>query len=328
MSLSVTEQASTASPLPAPVPLTPAAAGSLRQRAPVPGPAAAVLRTARPRQWAKNLLVFAAPAAAGALLHRPTAVAAALAFVAFTLAASATYFFNDAADAAADRLHPTKSRRPVAAGLISPRAARLIGLLTAAAALAVAATLTWPFAAVVGCYLVLTAAYSARLKKLPVVDVLAVAAGFLLRAAGGGLATGVALSNWFLLVALFGSLFLITAKRSAEYARIQGGTGGAVQVRPALAGYTSQWLHQILTMSLTGTVMAYSLWAFQYVGHDVALPLLALSLVPFLAALMRYSLLVTRGSGETPEEVLASDRFLALAGLSWALLTGAGLYLA
>jgi decaprenyl-phosphate phosphoribosyltransferase len=288
---------------------------------------AALLRTARPRQWLKNVLVFAAPAAAGTILAPATAATAGVAFAAFTLAAIGIYFVNDAADAAADRRHPVKSSRPVAAGLISPGAARMIGFGAAAAALVVAVAVGWWFAAVVAGYLALNGAYSTRLKHIAVVDVLVVAVGFLLRVAGGAVATGVAVSDWFLLVALFGSLFLVTAKRAAERSHLRDSDGG-MPTRPTLAGYSTQWLHQILTMSLTGTVMAYALWAFQYVGHDVALPLLALSLVPFLAALMRYSLLVARGGGEAPEKVLTSDGFLMLAGLGWVLTAGGGLYLA
>jgi decaprenyl-phosphate phosphoribosyltransferase len=278
----------------------------------------ALLRTARPRQWIKNLLVFAAPAAAGVLLRPHVAMATGGAFLAFTLAAIATYFVNDAVDVAADRRHPVKRWRPVAAGLVSPHAAKLAGFGAAVAALAVAGLLGWAFTAVVGGYLTLTAAYSTRLKRMPVVDVLAVAAGFLLRAAGGAVAAGVPLSNWFLLVALFGSLYLVTAKRLAEQK--------LSTVRPTVAEYPSAWLQQVMTMSLTGTVMAYALWAFQYIG-DAALPVLALSLGPFLAALMRYGLLVARGDGEAPEKVVTSDRFLLVAGLIWAGLVAGGLYL-
>jgi decaprenyl-phosphate phosphoribosyltransferase len=308
---------------PTPTATATATAAATASAPPVQGLAAALLRTARPRQWVKNVLVLAAPAAAVTLLKPGTALAAGWALLSFTLAAIGTYFVNDAADAAADRLHPTKRWRPVAAGRISPRAARVIGVGTAATALAAASVLGWSFTAVIATYLVLTAAYSARLKHVPVIDVLTVAAGFLLRAAGGAVATGVPLSNWFLLVSLFGSLHLVTAKRLAEQTRIGIRTEQERSTRPA---YPSQWLHQILTMSLTGTVMSYALWAFQYIRQGTAHPILALSLVPFLAALMRYGLLVSAGGGEAPEKLLTSDRFLLVAGLSWAAMVFAGLY--
>jgi decaprenyl-phosphate phosphoribosyltransferase len=298
-------------------------AGAARHR---PGPAA-LLRTARPRQWLKNLLVLAAPAASGTLLRPGTALAAALALLAFTAAAVATYFVNDAADCDADRRHPVKSLRPVAAGVISRRAALLTGLGAGAASIVLACAVGWPFAGCVAGYLVLTGAYSAGLKHVAVLDVLVVAGGFLLRTVSGAAATGVAVSSWFLLLTLFGSLFLVTAKRIGEQNRVRPGAD-AVDRRRVLAGYCAPWLQQVLTMALTGTVLAYAAWAFQYAGRDVALPVLALSLVPFLAALMRYSLLVARGDGETPEELLTSDRFLLVAGLLWAATAGGALYLA
>jgi decaprenyl-phosphate phosphoribosyltransferase len=301
-----------------------------RERADVPvrplpirgSSAAAYLQTARPRQWIKNLLVFAAPAAAGVLDTPRTAVAAMLAFVAFTLAAVATYFLNDAADMDADRRHAVKSRRPIASGRIGRRTARLVGFGAAVAALGLAGAVSWPFGGCVAAYLVLTGAYTVGLKHIAVLDVLVVAGGFVLRTAGGAAATRAPVSSWFLLLTLFGSLFLVTAKRVGEQNRA-GGAG-----RRVLTGYAPTWLQQILTMSLTGTVVAYAAWAFQYGAHDVALPVLAASLLPFLAALMRYSLLVSRGAGEVPENLVLGDCFLLVAGLVWAGTAGAAVYLA
>jgi decaprenyl-phosphate phosphoribosyltransferase len=114
---------------------------------------------------------------------------------------------------------------------------------------------------------------------------------------------------------------MVTAKRAGELSR-------AGSSRRVLAGYSGPWLQQILSMTLSGTVLAYAAWAFQYRGEDVALPLLALSLLPFLAGLMRYSLLVAHGSGEAPENVIVSDRFLLVSGLIWASSAGSAIYLA
>jgi decaprenyl-phosphate phosphoribosyltransferase len=288
------------------------------------GLASALLRTARPRQWIKNLLVFGVPGASGVLFTAGAARGAILALLVFTLAASGTYFINDAADADADRRHPVKFRRPVAAGEISRPAARWIGYGSAGAALVLALVVNWQFAACVAGYLLLTSGYSAGLKHVPVLDVLIVAGGFLLRAAGGAAATRTGTSNWFLLLVLLGSLYLVTAKRAGELAR----SGHAAPGRRVLAGYSGPWLQQTLSMTLTGTVLTYAAWAFAYFGNDVALPLLAVSLVPFLAALMRYSLLVSQGAGESPETVLTSDTFLLAAGLLWLATAGAAIYLA
>lgn len=282
------------------------------------------VQTARPRQWLKNVLVFAAPGAAGMLLLPATAAAAVWAAVVLTMASAGIYFVNDAKDVESDRCHPTKSLRPVASGRIAPATAYAIGLGLGALALLAAAPLGLAFAAVVATYLALTLAYSTWLKRQPVVDILAVAAGFVLRAIAGAVATGIVPSSWFLLVALFGSLFLVTAKRVAE----QNHPVGATTTRAVLDEYPPSWLQQVLTLSLTGTVLAYATWAVQYLGTDVAMPALALSVGPFLAALLRYSLLVARGEGETPERLLTSDRFLLVAGVVWAALVGSALYLA
>lgn len=282
-------------------------------------PVLAFLRTARPRQWIKNLLVFGAPASTGALF---TAGSSLLAFAVFTLAATGTYFVNDAADVDADRRHPVKARRPIAAGEISPSAARLTGYSCAAFAVALALVVNWQLAACVAGYLLLTGFYSAGLKHIPVLDVLIVAGGFLLRTVGGAAATRTSPSNWFLLLILFGSLYLVVAKRVGELAGTRPATG-----RRVLAGYSAPWLQQVLAMTLTATVLTYAVWALQYHGIDVVLPLLALSLIPFLAAVLRYSLLVAHGAGETPETVLTSDRFLLASGLLWAATAGGAIYL-
>lgn len=285
---------------------------------------AAALATARPRQWPKNLLVLAAPAAAGVLLRPVVAVVAVWAALDFVLASTATYFINDVRDVVADRRHPVKCRRPVADGRLAVGTAYRIGVSLAVLAVAAALPLGPAMVTVVVLYLLLTLAYSVWLKHRPVLDLLAVASGFLLRAAAGGIATGVPLSDWFLLVAVFGSLFLVTAKRSAEE-RTASDAGGT---RRVLSAYPAAWLQQVLTVSLAGTVLAYASWALQYVGADVAQPVLALSVLPFLTAMLRYSLLVAQGDGEAPEEVLFSDPVLLVAGGVWAALVGGALYLA
>jgi decaprenyl-phosphate phosphoribosyltransferase len=273
-----------------------------------------LLATARPRQWIKNVLVFAAPLAAGVLVVPASFVA----LVAFVLASAATYFINDAVDVEADRRHPVKCRRPVASGALSVRAAWLAGLGLTAAALAVAPLAGLALFACVAAYLALTFAYSRWLKRIAVVDILAVAGGFLLRTVGGAVAARVPMSSWFLLTALLGSLFLVTGKRLSELRRDGGG-------RAVLAAYSLPWLQQTLTMTLTGTIIAYAGWAFEFSG-DASLPLLGLSLVPLLAGLMRYSLLVARGDGEAPENLLASDRFLLVSGFAWGTMATAAIY--
>lgn len=285
--------------------------------------ALALLETARPKQWLKNGLVLAAPAAAGTLLNPSVALAVLVALLAFGLASAGTYFINDARDAALDRAHPIKCGRPVARGAISERTAYLVGFALAVLSLVTAWSLGWAVLAVMATYLATTTAYSGWLKHQPVMDILIVASGFVLRAVAGAVATATVLSGWFLLVALFGSLFVVTAKRFAEHEQYLI-TGTA---RSTVQGYPTAWLQQVLTVSLAGTVLAYATWALQYVGTDVFIPLLAVSVVPFLALMLRYSLLVTLGEGEAPEDLIG-DRFLLLSGALWAVSVGGAIYLA
>ena len=195
----------------------------------------------RPQQWIKNVLVGAAPFAAGIILHPKPAAQTALAFAAFCLAASAIYCINDVLDAASDRHHPRKRHRPIAAGELSPRTAVLAGVVLAAAAIAVATPNALRL--VIISYLVLTVAYSAGLKHQPVIELAIVASGFLLRAIAGGPATGIRLSQWFLIVAAFGSLFMVAGKRLSE--NLQLGEA-ASRTRPILARYSASYLRMVI----------------------------------------------------------------------------------
>ena len=285
-----------------------------------------LLRTARPRQWIKNVLVFAAPGAAGVLDDWPALGYAMLAFVSFCLAASGVYLWNDALDVEADRLHPTKRFRPIAAGVVSVRAAQVAGTVAIGAALVVAAGTThWETVAVVGVYVALTITYSAWLKHIAVLDIVAIASGFVLRAAAGAVAVDVAMSKWFILCTVFGSLFIVTGKRYAELRELGG---GAAAVRTTLAEYSVGFLRIVLTMSLGAALVSYCQWAFETSETaDDDIPFFELSIVPMLTALLRYALVLEQGRGAAPEEVFASDRILQLLGLAWVVVYGLGVYL-
>ncbi len=285
-----------------------------------------LIRTARPRQWIKNVLVFAAPGAAGVLDDWPALGYAMLAFVSFCLAASGIYLWNDALDVEADRLHPTKRFRPVAAGEVSVRTAQVAGTVAIAASLAVAAATThWKTVVVVGVYVALTMTYSAWLKHVAVLDIVAIASGFVLRAAAGAVAVAVPMSKWFILCTVFGSLFIVTGKRYAELRELGG---GAAAVRTTLAEYSVGFLRIVLTVSLGAALVSYCQWAFETseTSHD-DLPFYELSIVPMLTALLRYALVLEQGRGAAPEEVFASDRILQLLGLAWVVVYGLGVYL-
>lgn len=288
-----------------------------------PSQARSLLRLGRPGQWPKNLLVVAAPAAGGVLDLPGSLGGTALALVAFVAASVAVYCVNDVLDADADRRHPTKRYRPVASGALSNRTALMAAAVAGTVALGLAGWANLATMLVVALYLTMSATYARWLKHVAVLDIVVVATGFLLRALAGATATDLPVSSWFLLVALFGALYLVAAKRSAEAAREL-----AEPTRRVLAEYPREWLQQVVGVALTGALVSYAMWAFQDVGTDIFVPALAVSVGPFLIALLRYGLIVAKGLGEAPERVLVTDRTLVLAGAVWAVLVAVGVYAA
>jgi decaprenyl-phosphate phosphoribosyltransferase len=275
----------------------------------------AVLRLVRPRQWLKNVLVVAAPGAAGVLLEARSIVKTSIAFVCFCLAASGTYCWNDALDVHADRMHPKKRLRPVASGEVSVPAAEAIGTVLLVVAIAFSFVATWHLTLVVGGYVVITLAYSVRLKHEPVLDLATVTSGFVLRAVAGGVAVGVPISNWFLIVAASVALFVVTGKRSAEHRVL-----GAGLHRRALEHYSTAYLGYVRAVSSTVAILAYCLWAFD-VSDRVGNPMwFQLAIIPFVLGVLRYALLLDRGEGDAPEEVLLGDPVLMLIGVAWVVL--------
>jgi len=278
----------------------------------------------RPRQWLKNVLVFGAPAAAGVLSHRRDLLDSAAAFVVFCLAASGTYCVNDVVDRQADRLHPAKRFRPVASGKVSVPTALALGVTLLAASIGLCLAIGRPkVVVVVLAYVATTVAYSIWLKHEAVVDLGAVAAGFVLRAIAGGVATAVPLSNWFLIVACFGSLFMVTGKREAEIQAL-GDLGGGH--RATLDTYTPSFLRYVRSVSSGVAMTAYCLWAFEKAHGASGAIWFELSIVPFVLGVLRYGLLVDAGKGGAPEEVVLGDRTLQILGAALGLLFALGVY--
>ena len=284
-----------------------------------------LLRTARPKQWLKNVLVFAAPGAAGVLDQWDDLWRTLLMFVAFCLGASAIYLWNDALDVAADRVHPTKRFRPVAAGVVPVATAKVVGTLLPIAALGVAAlTGRWKAVAVVAAYIVVLMLYSLWLKHVAVLDIVTVASGFVLRAAGGAVAVDVVMSNWFVLVTVFGSLFIVCGKLYAEMREIGE---DAASVRVTLAAYNLGYLRLVLAVACGGALLSYCQWAFERSGEaGTDWPFYELSIVPMLTALLRYALVLEQGRGAAPAEVFTDDRVLQLLGLAWVVVFGLAVY--
>lgn len=277
-----------------------------------------LLLTARPKQWVKNVLVIAAPAAAGELFSVRALTRLALVFVLFTACAAAVYLVNDARDADADRAHPVKCRRPVAAGRVPVPAAYAAGITLGVLAPAVAARLCPPEAvALLTAYLAMQLAYCVSLKHVLVVDLVVVTTGFVMRAVIGGLALGIPLSRWFLITTGFGALFMVAAKRYSEAVQM---TGKAGATRALLTEYTTGYLRFVWQLAAGVAVLGYCLWALEEGGvpHTSVLPWRQLSVVAFVLAVLRYAVFADRGTAGEPEDVVLGDRALAVIGLVWA----------
>jgi 4-hydroxybenzoate polyprenyltransferase len=279
--------------------------------------ALAFLELLRPRQWIKNAFVLVGLIFGHAYLDPAMLQAALAATAAFCLASGAVYAFNDARDAAQDRDHPDKRGRPVARGAVSPGEALALSVATGVAALLLAAWIGWKVAAIVAAYLILTAAYTLRLKTVPVLDVVVIAAGFMLRLLAGTLGIGIAPSNWLLACGFLLTLFLGFAKRRAEIGRLS--EEDAVRHRAVLEEYSIGFLDKAIALCAAGMVAAY---AWYTLAAETALlhgtSSLALTLPWVLLGTLRYLYrLRMRGGGGDPTEELLRDPVLAASVVGW-----------
>jgi decaprenyl-phosphate phosphoribosyltransferase len=289
------------------------------EAAPVTGPpenlAAGIVKAVRPRQWVKNLLVLVAPLAAlGSNVRYDYAdvlVKVGIAFVVFSLGASAVYLINDIRDVEADREHPTKRFRPIAAGVVPEWLGYAISVGLGFASLAIAWLVTPHLALVMAIYIGIQLAYCFGLKHQAVLDLCIVSSGFLIRAIAGGVAASIPLSQWFLLIMAFGSLFMAAGKR---YAELQLAERTGAKIRKSLESYTSTYLRFVWTMSATATVVCYGLWAFERDGH--AGSWFVVSMIPFTIGILRYAVDVDAGLAGEPEEIVLRDRVLQLLGVA------------
>ena len=282
----------------------------------------ALVRAIRPRQWLKNVLVLAAPAAAGIAFRYQAAAEVAVAVAAFILASSGIYLVNDSIDVEADRAHPTKRRRPVASGELSARDASVAAGLLLAAGLIVSALLTWELLVVVALYESLLLVYCLGAKQVPLVELLIVASGFLLRAIGGGVATGVVLTSWFLVAVGFGALFMVAGKRYSEKLLARDATAA---IRPVLAYYDPTFLRFVWMLSAVVLVTTYALWAAT-VRQATPDPWSLASVVPLLLGVLRYAAWIDAGRAGEPEEVVLHDGVFLLLVAIWAVCFIAAVY--
>ena len=282
-----------------------------------------LVKAMRPRQWVKNVLVLAAPLTSGRIFELSVLSATAVAFVLFCAVSAGIYLVNDAVDVEEDRRHPTKRYRPIAAGIVPRTLAFATAGLLFAVALTSAVLLTRPALAwVLGVYVVLQLAYCFSLKHQPVVDLGAVASGFLLRAVAGGVAAGLEISQWFLLVAAFGSLFMVAGKRYSEMVVL----GEAAATRRSLREYSASYLRFVWSMSAAVTVTVYSLWAFEMGERSEGVPWSTISIAPFVLGLLRHAVDLDKGAAGSPEDIVLHDRVLLGLVMIWCATVALGVF--
>lgn len=269
----------------------------------------------RPRQWTKNLIVFAGVIFGERLLDPTALLNAALAFVVFCLLSGVVYLVNDVRDRDADRLHPVKSRRPIASGDISVEQALSFAAALAVVAVGAAFWLSPAFGGVGVAYLVLLVVYSLWLKHLVILDVLTLSVGFVLRTWGGAVAVDVTMSHWLLLLTLLGALFLALSKRRAELLTLTD----ASHHRPSLAEYSPALLDQMVNVVTASTLLAYALYTIdEHTVERFGTDQLIWTLPFLLYGIFRYLYLVhQRDAGGDPSEILLSDRPLAVCIVLW-----------
>jgi decaprenyl-phosphate phosphoribosyltransferase len=280
----------------------------------VSGLATGLVKELRPKQWVKNVLVLAAPFAAGRILELPILQDAVLAFVVFSMAASGIYFINDAIDVEADRQHPTKRNRPIAAGLIPVPIAYAVCALLLGGSLAISAAVSYQLFVVMAVYIGVQLGYCFGLKHQPVIDLCIVASGFLLRLVAGGAAAELPISQWFLLVTAFGSLFMVAGKR---YAEVKLALETGAKIRKSLKAYSPSYLRFVWAIAAAITIMSYSLWAYDIRELEHSRWGLV-SIVPMVIAVLRYAVDIDKGVAGEPEEVVLKDRVLMVLGVALA----------
>ena len=296
---------------------------------PTRGPVRALLSAMRPLQWVKNGLIGVAPVAAGMLSDPDVIRHTAAAFISFCCVASGIYLINDVRDVDADRRHPVKRHRAVAAGQLSVARALLGSAVLILVGLSIPFALWHPegLLLVLGIYLVVSLSYNLGLKNVAVIELGLVASGFFLRAYAGAVASHIYVSSWFLVVISFGALFLVVGKRSSELKKV-----GAGVTRKVLADYTPEFLHSALTLSATVVVTGYCLWAFDTSStglssiHHHVVPI-RLTVVPVVLAVLFIMRSAEAGNGAAPEELILTNHTVQILGLVWAALLFAGIYL-
>lgn len=293
----------------------------------------AIIKAARPRQWLKNLAVFTTIFFTGQLFHTNLFISAFWSFVAFCLLSSSNYILNDVLDAPADRKHPFKKMRPVASGKLSVKIAILSSIVLLVSGLSIARSLNSSFFLMSLIFIALQYSYSIILKHIPVIDIIAITAGYVLRVYAGEAASGYHISIWLALTALALSLFLAIGKRRAELTLIQSsGEAAPKDTRATLSHYSEKLLDAYTSMFATYTFISYTYFTFlerpineglifrNYSDFIIGIPdrKWMMMTIPFvLYGIMRYMQLIYHGKGESPEQILTTDLPLLSTVILW-----------
>lgn len=278
----------------------------------------------RPRQWTKNLIVFAPLIFSGRIGDSRSLLASFIAFMVFCVASGAVYAVNDVRDLEQDRVHVKKRERPIAAGRLSPRVALVAAAIMAVVALAVAFVISTPFGLLTVGFLAIQLAYTFGLKHAVILDVMTIAAGFIIRAAAGAAAVGVAASPWLYMCAALLALFLGLGKRRHELLLLDEQAGSH---RAVLDDYSSQLLDVLLSTVMAATIIAYSLYTF-FSATAVESNYMMLTIPFVMYGVFRYVFLMyKRNLGGNPEEILLTDVPLIVTIIAWLLTAGAVIYL-
>lgn len=268
----------------------------------------AMLHLLRPRQWLKNLLLLFPPLFGGVLLLPEHVRGLIVPMLAFCLASSANYAFNDVLDAAQDTLHPVKKQRPIPAGTVSKRTALLVSGVLLNGSFLCAVTVSWPFTVILAVYVVLIGSYSLWLKHIVLLDIFVIAMGFLLRLQAGAEAAKVPVSTWLFLSVFFLAVFLSVGKRVSE--KLTMTDSAASSHRKTLAHYPDAYLEGLMLMTGTAAMLTYALYTIEHAHLLYTVPLCCLGL-------FRYLLWIRTGKSGDPTEALFQDPFLAGISVVW-----------
>jgi 4-hydroxybenzoate polyprenyltransferase len=291
-----------------------------------------IFRSARPRQWLKNTALFATIFITGHIFEKPAITATIFGFIAFCLLSSSNYIFNDIMDAPKDRKHPFKKFRPIASGKVPPSVAFVVSFLFVAAGLTVSYFLGPAFFILSLVFIILEYSYTLFLKHISVIDILAITTAYFLRVYAGEAATGYHISVWLAVAALSLALFLAIGKRRAELTLLQSIKSGGGETRASLSHYSERLLDTYTAMFANSTFITYAFYTFLerpttegffwrgYADYSPELPgrKWMMITIPFvLYGIMRYMQLIYEGKGESPEQIMTSDKPLLTTIIAW-----------